>query len=377
MRVSILQDQLAKALGIVSRVVDPRSTLPVLANVLISTEDARLKIAATNLELSIVTYIGAKVDQPGAITLPAKTFQELVNNLSPERVDMVVDVSTHTADVRCGMTRSNIKGIAAAEFPPVPEGGSPDIVMQGKVLKEMITQTTFAAAKEDNRPILTGIYTQLDGDVMTMAAADGYRLAVRTARLHEQFKKPRDLVIPSRTLNEVARIIVDEEKEVGISLPGERDLVMFFIENTVVSSQLLQGRFPDFGAIIPKSYSTAMTVYTSDLLRACKRAEIFARDNAYSARIMVKPPRAAGEPGEVMVVGKSAERGDNEGMVDASVEGEGLEVAFNIRYLIDVLNVVGEERVIIESNGSAHPGVIRPENRSDFVSVIMPMSVTR
>lgn len=373
MRVSILQDQLAKGLSIVSRVVDPRSTLPVLGNVLLATEDARLKLAATNLELSIVTYIGAKVDQSGTITLPAKTFQELVNNLSPERVDITVDDATQSADVRCGMTKSLIRGISGAEFPPIPEVGTPDIVIQGKVLREMITQTVFAAAREDARPILTGIYTLLDGDVMTMAAADGFRLAVRTTRINETFAKPRELVIPARTLAEVARVIVDEEKEVSISLPGERDLVMFFVENTVISSQLLQGKFPDFGAIIPKTYSTAMTVYTSDLLRACKRAEIFARDNNNSARILIKPPADANDVGEVMVIGRSNERGDNEGVVDASVEGEAVEVSFNIRYLIDVLNVVGEERVIIESNGATHPGVIRPENRDDFVSVIMPM----
>lgn len=373
MRVSILQDQLAKGLSIVSRVVDPRSTLPVLGNVLLATEDARLKLAATNLELSIVTYIGAKVDQSGTITLPAKTFQELVNNLSPERVDIAVDEATQSADVRCGMTKSLIRGISGAEFPPIPEVGEADIVISGKVLREMITQTVFAAAREDARPILTGIYTLLDGDVMTMAAADGFRLAVRTTRINEKFSKPRELVIPARTLAEVARVIVDEEKEVSICLPGDRDLVMFFVENTVISSQLLQGKFPDFGAIIPKTYATAMTVYTSDLLRACKRAEIFARDNNNSGRILIKPPAAANDAGEVMIIGRSNERGDNEGVVVASVEGEAVEVSFNIRYLIDVLNVIGEERVIIESNGATHPGVIRPENRDDFVSVIMPM----
>ncbi len=377
MRVSILQDQLAKGLGIVSRVVDTRNTLPVLANILLATENSRVKIAATNLELSIVTYIGANVTQPGSITLPAKTFQEWVNNLAPDKVELSVDANTQSADLRCGMTKAVIKGISGSEFPPVPEEGVPDVVIQGKVFKEMINQTVFAAAKEESRPVLTGIYTQFDGDVMTMAAADGYRLAVRTARINENFSKPRDLIIPARALSEVARIIVDEEKEVGICLPGKRDLVMFFIENTVVSSQLLQGKFPDFGAIIPKNYTTTMTLYTSDLLRACKRAEIFARDNAYSARIMVRPPRAAGEIGEVMILGRSAERGENEGSVDASIEGNELEVAFNIRYLIDVLNVIGEEQVVIESNGAAHPGVIRPANREDFVSVIMPMSVQK
>lgn len=377
MRVSILQDQLARGLSIVSRAVDSRPTLPVLANVLLATEDARLKLAATNLEMSITTYIGAKVDRPGAITLPAKTFSELVSNLSPERVDLNLDDSTQTVNVRCGMTNSNIKGISAGEFPPIPEVAEPDVVLPAKLIRDMINQTVFASAKEDNRPILTGLYTHFEGNVMTVAAADGYRLAVRTAKLEQSFDKPRTLVIPARTMAELARIIGDEDKEVGITLPGERDLTLFYYESTVISTQLLEGKFPDFGALIPKSYSTAMTVYTTDLLRACKRAEIFARDSNYSARIFVKPAAGPSEPGEVTVVGKSAERGDNEGSLDASVEGNSLEVAFNIRYLIDVLNVIPDERVVLESNGSAHPGVIRPENGNDFVYIVMPMSINR
>lgn len=361
----------------VTRAVDTRPTLPVLANVLLATEDTRLKLAATNLEMSITTYIGAKIDQPGAITLPAKTFAELVNNLSPERVDLVMDAATQSIHVHCGATSSNIRGISAGEFPPVPESGDPDVTLPGKVLKEMINQTVFASAKEDNRPILTGVYMQFDGDRITMAAADGYRLAVRTAQIEQHFSQSRDMVIPARTLAEVARLISDDDEEVAITLPSERDLVLFYIRSTVVSSQLLEGKFPDFGSIIPKSYQTATTVYTTDLLRACKRAEIFARDSAYSARIFIKPPKGPGEPGEVLVSGRSAERGDNEGMIDASVEGEPMEVAFNIRYLIDVLSVIQDERVVLESNGAAYPGVLRPENRDDFVHVIMPMSVTR
>ncbi len=378
MRVSVLQENLAKGLGIVGRAVDSRPTLPVLANVLLATEESRLKLSATNLEMSITTYIGAKVEKAGAITLPAKTFSELVSNLSPERVDLMLDPATQTVNVRCGATNSNVKGISSSEFPMVPQGGESAFRVPGRILKDMINQTVFAAAKEDNRPILTGIYTQLDGDVMTMEAADGYRLAVRTARLDgSSFDKPRDLVIPARSLAEVARIISDEDEEVGITLPGERDVVIFHMKNTDVSSQLLEGRFPDFGAIIPKTYSTAITVYTTDLLRACKRAEIFARDSNFSARLFVKPAAGPGEPGEITVVGRSAERGDNEGMIDAAVEGEALEAAFNIRYLIDVLNVIPDERVVLESNGAASPGVVRPEGRDDFITVIMPMSITR
>ncbi|MFW5748143.1 MAG: DNA polymerase III subunit beta, partial [Chloroflexota bacterium] len=330
------------------------------------------------LGMGITCWIGAKVEAPGAITLPAKTLSDLVNNLTPDRVDLQLDQATQAVQLRSGATRSNIKGIDADEFPPVPQGDNGgDLAVEGRVLKEMINQTVFAAATEDNRPILTGVLTRLEGDTLTMAAADGYRLAVRTTKLEHSFDKPIDMVIPARALIEVARIISDEDSEVLISLPGERDIVMFHLKNVDVSSQLLEGRFPDFTAIIPRSYSTSTVVYTSDLLRACQRAEIFARDNANSGRIYVKPPSSPGEPGEILVMGKSAERGDNEGIVDASVEGEPLDIAFNIKYLIDVLRVIPDERIVLQSNGAANPGVIRPENREDFIHVIMPMSVSR
>jgi len=374
MIISVLQENLAKGLSIVTKAVDNRPTLPVLSNILLEAEGSRLKLAATNLQMSITMWIGAKVEEPGAITLPAKTFTDLVNNLSPERVDLRLDTATHTMQVRCGATNSNVKGIDADEFPPITHGADADIHVDARILQEMINQTAFAAAKEDNRPILTGVYTEMDGTTITMAAADGYRLAVRTGSMEQAFNDALTMVIPAKTLLEVARVIDGDDDSVGISLPGKRDIVTFHLTNVNISAQLLEGRFPDFSAIIPKGYVTSTVMYTDDLLRACKRAQIFARDNANSGRLYVKPAGGPGEPGEVQVIGKSAERGDLDGMLDASVEGEPLDISFNIEYLIDVLRVINEERVVFQSNGAENPGVIRPEDREDFIHVIMPMS---
>lgn len=377
MKVSVSQENLARGLSIVNRAIENRPTMPVLGNVLLEAEEARLRLSTVNatLGMDITCWIGAKVHTPGAITLPARTFADLVSNLSPEQVDLTLDSPTQTVNLRCGGTRANIKGIDADEFPPVQRNDGGDLAMDGRVLKEMINQTVFAAATDDNRPILTGVQTRLEGNVITMTASDGYRLAVRTARLDQEFDPPVQMVIPGRALVEVARIIGDEDSEVLISLPSDRAQVMFHTKNVDIASQLLDGKFPDVTAIIPKTYSTATVVATSDLLRACQRAEIFARDSAYTGRIYVKPPQAAGAPGEVMVVSRSAERGDNEGVLDASVEGESLDISFNIRYLIDVLRVIHSENVVLESNGSTNPGVIRPQGRDDFIHVIMPMSV--
>lgn len=374
MMISVLQENLQKGLSIVTKAVESKPTLPVLANVLLEAEDSRLRLAATNLQMSVTMWIGAKVDQPGSITLPAKTFADLVSNLSPERVDLKLDQQTSTVQVRCGATTSNIKGINADEFPPITHGQGEDISIDAKVFQEMINQTAFAAAKEDNRPVLTGVYFDLNGDDITMASADGYRLAVRNGKLLRPAVKPITMNIPARTLAEIARVIDEDDEEVAISLPGKRDIVTFHLKNVDITSQLIEGRFPDFTAIIPRSYITSTVMYTQDLLKACRRAQIFARDSANSGRIQVKPASGPGEPGEVQIVGKSNERGDLDGFLDASVEGESLDISFNIEYLIDVLKVIREERVVFQSNGPENPGVIRPENRDDFVHVIMPMS---
>ncbi len=373
MIVSVLQENLANSLNIVTKAVDSNPPLPVLANVLLETEDSRLKISATNLEMSISVWIGAKVEQSGSITLPARTLSEYVNILSRERVDMRLDAATHTMQLRCGVQTSTIRGIDADEFPPINHNEQPDLQLEGETLREMIVQTAFAAAREQNRPILTGVYLLLEGNSITMAAADGYRLAVRTAEISESFGERQDMVIPARTMSEIARIIEDDQ-EVGIALPKERNSVTVFAPNILISSQLLDGRFPDFASIIPRSFVTSTVLYTEDLLVVCQRAEIFARDNANSANLHVKPALNPGEPAEVLIVGKSAERGDSEGMLDATAEGEPLDISFNIKYLIEVLRVVKEERVIFQSNGPENPGVLKPENREDFVHVIMPMS---
>jgi DNA polymerase-3 subunit beta len=289
-------------------------------------------------------------------------------------VDLTLDRATQTVNVRCGATVSNIKGIDAGEFPLLPDEGAGDVRVSGRTFKDMIAQTVFATAKEETRPILTGVFTEFNGNVLTMAASDGYRLAVRTGEIEQHFDEPFSMVIPGRALAEVGRIISDEDDEVGVTLPGDRNIVLFHMRNALVSSQLLEGRFPDIMNAIPRSYNTQTVVYASDLLRACRRAAVFARDSAGSAQVVVKPPTNPGEPGEVVIAGKSNERGDNTGMVDASVEGEPLDISFNINYLIDVLNVIPDERVVLQSNGSTSPGVVRPENRDDLVYIIMPMT---
>jgi DNA polymerase-3 subunit beta len=378
MKVSVLQENLAKGVSIVGRAIPTRPSMQVLGNVLLETEEGRLKLAATNLEMGITAWIGAKIEEDGAITLPARTFIDLVNQLSPERVDLDLNVRNQTVNVHCGATNSNIKGIDANEFPLIPQAGDdPGIAVPGPVLREMISQTVFAAATDDNRPILTGVYTRIDEDTLTMAAADGYRLSVRTTQLEIGVPQPTELIIPARTLNELGRIISDEDEEVLVSIPQGRNQVIFHLRNVDVASTLLDGKFPDYKAIVPKSHTTSTVAYTSDLLRACKRADIFARDVNNNAKVTVTPADSPSAPGMVRLSATSTERGNADAIVDATVDGDTQEISFNVRYLIDVLNVIREEQVVLQSNGPTAPGVIKPLGREDFIHVIMPMSVGR
>jgi DNA polymerase-3 subunit beta len=378
MRVSVLQENLAKGLSIVNRAVGSRPSLPVLGNVLLASEESRLKLSATNLELGITTWIGAKVESEGAITIPARTFLDLVNTLSPERVDMELDARTHTLNMRCNATTANIKGIDASEFPVVPEAEADSgITVPADTFRQMIDQVVFAAAKEDNRPILTGILAKFDGATLTMAAADGYRLAVRTATLESPAPQPISLIIPARTLSELSRIIGENDTSVYISIPPGRSQVMFHLESVDMVSQLIDGKFPDYEQIIPKVHNTTTQIYTSDLLFACKRSEIFARDAANTTRVRITPGESNTVPGQMHVMAQSQEKGDNEGVLDAAVDGPGLEISFNVRYLIDALSVIAEDQIVLETNGSSSPGVIKPAGRQDTVYVVMPMSVAR
>ncbi len=378
MRVSVLQENLAKGLGVVSRAVASRPSLPVLSNILISTDESRLKLSATNLELGITTWLGAKVEEEGAITVPARTFHDLVMTLAPERVDMELDTSTHTLNVRCGTSTANIKGIDASEFPQVPQPDADNgVAIPAGPFQEMIEQVVFAAAREDNRPILTGILAKLEENQFLMAAADGYRLAVRNTQLETPVAKPMNLIIPARTLSELSRIIGENDTMVYLSIPPGRSQVMFHLDSADIVSQLIDGKFPDYDQIIPKQHNTTTQVYTSEFLRACKWSEIFARDAANTTRIRITPGESNLVPGQMLVTAQSQEKGDNEQQIEATVDGPGLEISFNVRYLIDVLSVMPEEQIVIETNGTSSPGLIKPAGRDDFLCVVMPMSISR
>jgi DNA polymerase-3 subunit beta len=373
MKVSCLQENLAKGLSVVSRAVSPRSTLPVLGNVLLETDQGRLKLSATNLEVGINCWVGAKVGEEGAVTVPARTLVDLVNSLPPDRVEMELVVDTQTLNLRAGRSEANIKGIDAQEFPlvPVPDGDGV-IVVGAEVLRSAIDQVAFAAAADESRPILTGVLARFEDTELTLAAADGFRLSVRKIPLAESVPDPFSIIIPARALVELGRISSEQRDPVAVTVTPSRNQVVFQLTDIVLVSQLIDGNFPDYQQIIPREHATRAVVETAALLKACKMAHIFARDAAHITRLHVKP-ETEGTAGHMVVSATSAETGDDVVELDAVVEGEAIEIAFNVKYLIDILSVAGSPQISVDTTTPSSPGVVRPTGDATFTHVIMPM----
>ncbi len=378
MRVSCLQENLAKGLSVVGRAVSPRSTLPVLGNVLLTTDGGRLKLSATNLEIGISCWIGAKVEEEGGITVPARTFIDLVNALPPERVDMELIARTQTLNLRAGRSEANIKGIDAEEFPIVPADGegSHSIPVEADTLRSAIAQVAFAAATDETRPILTGVLVKFEDTKLTLAAADGYRLSVRSIALSHPVTDPFSIIVPARALVELGRISGEQQEPIRVSLTPARNQVLFRLTDIVLVSQLIDGNFPDYRQIIPREWATHTVVDTAAFLKACKAALIFAREAAHITRLHIKPGSEL-SPGHMIVSATSAETGDDVSELDATIEGEEIEIAFNVRYLIDVLSVINTPQVALNTTTPSSPGVIRPVGDVDYTHVIMPMHLGR
>ena len=377
MKVSVLQENLAHGLSIVSRAVSPRSTLPVLANVLVATDEGRLRLSATNLELGITCWIGAKIEEEGSTTVPARTFTDLVSTLSDKYVDISLNVRTQTLNVRSGASNTDIKCIDAQEFPPMPVADlEKGIQLNVSDIKEMIRQTVFAASSDEARPVLTGVLVRVNDSSMTMAAADGFRLSVRKAELSSPAPRAINAVIPARALSELARVAGDTDQALTMLLPPGRGQVIFRMRDAELVSQLIEGSYPDFEQIIPRRCDTRAVLSTNSFLKACKQAEIFARESSHIARVHIAPGGEL-QPGTVEISGQSEETGYSQNVIDASIEGDPLLIAFNVRFLREVLDVIQTPNVALETTSDTSPGVIRPvgggAEDTSFLHVIMPM----
>ncbi len=365
MKIKILAENLAYGLRTVARTASLRSTLPVLGNVLMATDEGRLCLTTTNLETTTICWIDALIEKEGAITVPAHTLTDLVGTFLPDQVGLELDSETQTLNVRCGGTRTKVKGIEAGEFPPLPEPGpGSEIEISAADLKEMIRKVSVSAASDQGRPVLTGVLVAIEGNTITMVAADGFRMSEGKAVLSSPAPERVQTILPAQALDEWVRISGNDE---GVAMTFTESRVVFKTERLWLASQVIEGSFLDYKQIIPVEWGTRAVLSTEAFSRACKRAAIFARENPSNNTVVLNVNGTVED-----------ETGSSRTVIDAeaTTEGEALKIAFNVRYLLDILKVLDTPNVAIEMISNTSPGVIRPVGTDDFLHVVMPLALS-
>jgi DNA polymerase-3 subunit beta len=383
MKIVCSQDQLNRGLNIVGKAVTTRTTLPVLNNILLATDEGRLKLTATNLEVGITYWLPCKsVDAEGAITVPARLLQEFVSSLPNDMITVDANESNYTIHLTCARFEANIRGIDAEEFPTLPKfAGASLVTIPASLLRDMINQVSFAASRDDNRPVLAGVLLSFKGRKVIMAAADGFRLAVRTAELEQPVGSESEvrIIVPVRAMEELARALPDattDDTPVEITVTPNRNQVLFHASNLNVTSRLVDGNFPNYEQIIPANWSTRTVAATTELQKAMKIASFFARDNASVVKLSTTPASEL-EPGLLTISANAAEVGDNQSQLDALIDGPDSQIAFNARYVMEVLGVINTAQVAIEMQTPGAPGVFKPVGSDNYLHVIMPMHLAQ
>lgn len=371
MKLSCLQENLNWGLGIVKRAVAIRNTLPITNNILLETDGPRLKLVATDLEKSICCWIDAKVEEEGAITLPTDLLITFVSSLKNDTVDVVMTPKTRSVSIKCVRDRAVINGLDARDFPPIPnvaKGISATIEITA--LRQAITQVVFAASSIEARPILTGVEARLEGSTLALAAADGFRLAVYKFTLSQPVDQKVTAIIPAKTLIELNTLMKDQTEPISVTI--SKSHIIFRLKDIELVSTLINGEFPQYEQLYPQGSSTKVIVNTVKFLQVTKAAAVFARENSNIVRMIITP---GGEltPGKLTLLAKANDIGDNQGEIDATVQGGEVKVVFTSRYMSDVLGVLKNAQVSVEIFGSTSPIVIRAVGDENYIHLIMPM----
>lgn len=369
MRLKILQQDLIGPLQSVSRSIGVKATLPVLGNILLETQGQKIKLSATNLEVGVIKYINAQILEDGSTTLPAKTLNEVVSSLAGFEIELYTE--GELLKIEAGKFKADLNCIAASEFPSIPQSESPGFKIPKEIFKDSIPQISFACAVDEGRPVLTGILTEIKDKKFEVVATDGFRLAHKTFSDKKLEGINFKALIPRRTLDELVRLISEEAGEfetVELQTTDNQNQVIFKVGSTVLSSRLIEGNFPAWEKIIPSVFVANAIIKKDELTHGLKLAAVFARSEANVIKLKI-----SGEG--IRLTSETRELGSQDAQVEATVEGEELEVAFNSKYLLDaVTSCPGPEQKIYFS-GSLSPTLIKPVEGQGLEYIVMPIRI--
>ncbi len=364
MKATILQENFAKAINYISRVVSNRTTLPILNNVLIEAVDGKLKMSATDLEIAISTKIVGKVDEDGIITVPARLMSDFVlynkdKSIEITKKDLVLNLKSEHFS-------ANIKGIDAEEFPTIPTAnGKTFIKIKSADLSESLRKVTFAAATDDTRPVLAGVLFKFSGKELTLAATDSYRLAEAKIELDKNIDE-KEIIVPARTLNELNRILSSHEMENEVEIVLDETQIFFSVSGINVVSRLIEGAFPNYQQIIPTATKISIKADISELQNALKMSALFAKDLANNIKVKI-------DQKNITIKSAAGETGDTTSVIPAETSGGKLEIAFNAKYLIDATNVLNGKVVEMKFNDDSSPCIVSCDKDKNYLYLAMPL----
>lgn len=368
MKLTCKQSDLALALNLVNRAVSPNNTLPVLNNILLRAEGKKIFLGATNLEIAISSSFEADIENEGTLTVPAKIFSSYVSLLDDKEVELSV-LNGSTLVVKSPGSETKMKGISSEEFPLLPKLENPDVFkFPVKQVLEALDQVVFAASTNISRPILTGLFWQVVGKTIKLAATDSYRLG------EKQFDLPKDLgadtsfIVPSKTAQELQKIL-ENTNETEFEARVTKGQVMFKVNGVELMSRLIEGNFPDYEKILPKEVKTKAVLSTEAFLLGLKKVSIIVRENSNNVKIKL-------EKGKMFIFSDETQIG--QGATEISLEnmtGETTETALNVQYLLDVLGHLNDSKVNFSLNDGLSPVMVTPVQSSGYMHIIMPLKI--
>lgn len=365
MKVICARKDLYEGVQTAGRAVSPRTSLPILGHLLMTAEEDKLRIAATDLEIGMECIVDANVQEQGSLTVPARVLAEFLAALPETDVAITVD-DANTVEITCGTSNFSILGLPAEEFPMLPEVREEvSFVIENDAIREGVRKTSFAISQDESRAILTGILVQVTENGLKLVSTDTHRLCVQDVPLVESYGTV-NAIVPGRAMNEVTRIVPEGSGAVEVKIAPNQ--ILFKVGHTTLISRLIEGQFPNFDKVIPKEHNRKLTVPTEQFMQSVKRIAIVARENANRAILRT-------EDGTLILTAESGNVGRAHEEVEVIREGDDVKIAFNSKYLLDVLNVIDTEAMEVELTGEVSPAVIRPQGQEDYTYVLMPMQL--
>ncbi len=381
MHLTCAQKELSKHLATVCRVVPPRSTLPITGQVLLATDAGRLRLTATNLDLTITSWLPANVMMEGSVCLPARLFCDVVDALPSERVELDLSQRGRTVWVKGPPYDAKLNGIAAEEFPRIdPITTAPLLQVPASDLGRAIEGVIYAAAKDEVRPQLGGLLVRVGGATVTLVCSDGFRLAIRHLTLPNPATGEIDLIVPARAMAEVARAQSGLDESVALAVNAMRSQVLFRCESVQIVSRVIDGAYVNFGHVLDQvqRHTVRATLATAELLRAARFTAFVSRDAGNALRLDLAPANGEVGPGRVTLQATASQVGENTTELSAVVEGEAARIALDNTYLTDALDTIDTPQVILSASGGQTLAVrVQPAGRDDALHLISPLVLER